>query len=91
MKVINPALLPFFILKDAPLHPSYSFLSGVHRSDYLRCYLMHHYGGGYSDIKHMHFDIGPLINRLEEGPKDIYVSGYQLRHPTHIACHESFL
>lgn len=41
-----------FILHDHPLHPAYPYLSTVHKSDYLRCYLMHHYGGGYSDVKH---------------------------------------
>lgn len=39
------------ILKDYPLHPGYKFLSTVHKSDYLRCYFMHHFGGGYADIK----------------------------------------
>lgn len=34
-----------------PIHPAYEFLSYVHRSDYLRCFLSHHYGGAYSDIK----------------------------------------
>jgi glycosyltransferase involved in cell wall biosynthesis len=36
---------------DYPFHPAFQYLSEVHRVDYLRCYLMHHYGGGYTDIK----------------------------------------
>jgi hypothetical protein len=40
-----------FILPQAPLHPAYPLLTPIHRSDYLRAYFMHHYGGGYSDIK----------------------------------------
>ncbi len=36
---------------ERPLHPAYQYLSEVHRADYLRCYLMHNYGGGYTDIK----------------------------------------
>jgi len=39
------------ILPEAPLHPAYKFLSCNHKSDYLRCYFMHHFGGGYADIK----------------------------------------
>lgn len=39
------------ILPDAPLHPGYQYLSAVHKSDYLRCYFLHHFGGGYADIK----------------------------------------
>lgn len=40
-----------WIVKDYPLHPAYEYLSLVHKADYLRCYFMHHYGGGYADIK----------------------------------------
>lgn len=39
------------ILPEAPLHPAYQYLSCNHQSDYLRCYFMHHFGGGYADIK----------------------------------------
>lgn len=49
--LITPHNLDDYILKDFPLHPAYNYLSNVHKSDYLRCYFMHHYGGGYSDIK----------------------------------------
>ncbi len=40
-----------FVLPDYPLHKAFDYLSGVHKSDYFRCYLLHHYGGGYHDIK----------------------------------------
>ncbi|MEE4012131.1 hypothetical protein V1T76_08730 [Roseibium sp. FZY0029] len=33
------------------LHPAYDYLSATHKSDYLRCYFMHQFGGGYTDIK----------------------------------------
>jgi hypothetical protein len=33
-----------------PLHPAYEYLSLVHRSDYLRCELLHQYGGLYCDV-----------------------------------------
>lgn len=32
-------------------HPAFKYLSSTHKADYLRCYLMHIYGGGYTDIK----------------------------------------
>jgi hypothetical protein len=41
-----------WVLEDYPLHEAYEYLSSTHKADYLRCYLMHHYGGGYTDIKH---------------------------------------
>jgi hypothetical protein len=40
-----------YILPDHPIHAAYEYLSETHKSDYLRTYLMHFYGGGYSDVK----------------------------------------
>jgi len=40
-----------YILPEHPLHPAYEYLSETHKSDYLRTYFMHFYGGGYSDVK----------------------------------------
>jgi hypothetical protein len=64
VKVITPVLLPFFILPDHPLHEGFEYLSGVHKSDYLRSYLMNFYGGGYSDIKHIQYDYLPYFKQL---------------------------
>lgn len=51
VQLVTRANLDRFILEDDPLPEEYEFLSAVHRADYLRCYFMHHHGGGYSDIK----------------------------------------
>ena len=40
-----------FIKSNFPVHKSFEYLTGVHKTDYFRCYLMNHYGGGYHDIK----------------------------------------
>ena len=40
-----------FIKEEYPLHESFKYLSGVHKSDYFRVYMLHHYGGGYHDVK----------------------------------------
>ncbi|MDO4764116.1 MAG: capsular polysaccharide synthesis protein [Flavobacteriaceae bacterium] len=40
-----------YILPEHPLHKAYDFLSAVHKSDYLRAYFMHHYGGGTAILK----------------------------------------
>jgi hypothetical protein len=47
-----------FVLEANPLHPAFKYLSAVHQSDYLRAYFLHHYGGGWHDIKAtlMNFD-----------------------------------
>ena len=34
-----------------PFHEAFELLSPIHQSDYLRAYFMHHFGGGYTDIK----------------------------------------
>ena len=38
--------------KKNKIHPAFEYLSGNHKSDYLRSYLLHHYGGGYHDVKY---------------------------------------
>jgi hypothetical protein len=48
---VNPDNIDMFIKDEYPIHKSYKYLSLIHKSDYLRCYLMYHWGGGYSDIK----------------------------------------
>lgn len=49
--LISPSNLSLFIKENHPLPKSFNKLSIVHRSDYIRTYLMHHYGGGWHDIK----------------------------------------
>lgn len=51
VQLITPRNWAQYILKEYPLHEAFDNLSLVHKSDYLRCYFMHHYGGGYTDIK----------------------------------------
>ena len=48
---VNRENLSSWVVENSPLHPAYNYLSSVHKADYLRCYLMHHHGGGYTDIK----------------------------------------
>lgn len=64
-----------WILPGSPLHPAYAHLSLVHRSDYLRSYLMHHHGGAYADIKRDYGDIAPCFDRLESRP-DLWLLGF---------------
>lgn len=48
---INDRNINSWIHPDYPLHRAFPYLSSTHKSDYLRCYMMHIYGGGYTDIK----------------------------------------
>lgn len=52
-------------LKGNPFHPAYSLLSEVHKADYLRCYFMNFYGGGYTDIKYHSMSWLPSLERIE--------------------------
>lgn len=51
IQLVTPENLSEFVLADFPLHDAYMYLSVVHRSDYIRAYLLHHYGGGWHDVK----------------------------------------
>lgn len=51
VQLITPKNLFNYIVEDDPLPEAFQYLSLVHKSDYLRSYFMHHYGGGYADIK----------------------------------------
>lgn len=64
-----------WVIKDYPLHPAYEYLSSVHKSDYLRCYFMHHYGGGYSDIKNQTGSWIDSFNKLNNSSNHIAI-GY---------------
>ncbi len=74
--VITPYNLPNYILPEYPLHKGYDYLSLIQKSDYLRCYLMHHYGGGYTDIKLFNRSWGPAFDLLDSSP-DKWVVGYR--------------
>ncbi len=50
VKIVTQHNLADYIVPGYPLHEAYDHLSFVHKSDYLRCYFMLHYGGGYSDV-----------------------------------------
>lgn len=75
IRLVTARSLEQWILPDHPLHPAYTNLSLVHRSDYLRAYLLNHYGGGYTDVKASRHPWGPVFDVLEK-TLDAYVVGY---------------
>jgi hypothetical protein len=75
VKLITPKNLNQYIKKDYPLHKAYEHLSYVHRTDYLRTYFMHHYGGGYTDIKNTTVNWEPFFDNLNKNNNYI-VNGY---------------
>jgi hypothetical protein len=61
-------------LPTDPFHPAFEYLSETHKADYLRVYLMHHYGGGYTDIKPTHRNWNTFFARLIDSDK--FALGY---------------
>jgi hypothetical protein len=76
VNLITPRTLAPWVLAEAPFHPSYNHLSLVHRSDYLRAYLMHHYGGAYLDIKREYGDVPGALKLLNASP-DLWMGGFR--------------
>ena len=58
-----------------PIHKGFQYLSSIHKSDYLRCYLMYYYGGGYSDLKKTSSSWIPAFNKLKNNDK-LWAVGY---------------
>lgn len=74
VQLITPHNLHEYILPNAPLHLAYENLSLVHKADYLRCYFMHFYGGGYHDVKACTTSWLPLFQKLN--CSTAYILGY---------------
>lgn len=81
VKLITTKNLNRYILPDFPLHPAYQYLSLVHKSDYLRCYFMYHYGGGYSDIKRNNNNWIEIFENLESNSEKV-IAGYPEFNPS---------
>jgi len=62
-------------IRASPFHPALPYLSECHRSDYLRVYLMHHYGGGYTDVKFTYKSWRSAFEALKTS--DAFALGYR--------------
>jgi hypothetical protein len=84
---IDNKTLSNYILPEYPLHEGYAFLSEIQKGDYLKCYFMHHYGGGYTDIKQT---TGSWVNLFDAlySNDNIYCIGYKEKSPNDIAILE---
>ena len=76
---------------EAPAHrfPPALFLSGlsqIHRSDYLRAYIMHTYGGGYTDVKHTTTSWAPAWAEFDNA--SVWVVSVQEEFRRAVACGE---
>ena len=81
---IDKQSLNDYILPEYPLHEGYQYLSPIQKGDYLKCYFMHHYGGGYSDIKQTSKPWTEYFDRMNTN-KELYAIGYQEMESNHVA------
>ena len=73
--LVTPKNLDAYIVREDPLPECYQYLSANHKSDYLRVYFMHHYGGGYSDVKEHRYSWIPVFEQFEKS--NAYICGYR--------------
>ena len=74
VQLVTPNNLSDYIVEEDPLPEGFDCLSLNHKSDYLRAYFMHHYGGGYADIKTYQHSWSEAFKQLENS--DAYGLGY---------------
>ncbi|WP_297623880.1 hypothetical protein [Nocardioides sp.] len=79
LELVTPATLHRWLVPGHPLHPAYEQLSLIHRSDYLRGYLMHHHGGAYVDIKLPLASWEPAWRQMADDPA-AWVTSYRADH-----------
>lgn len=82
VKLVTEDNFKEYEVEQSPIPEEFFLLSSTHQSDYARSYLMHHYGGMYSDIKSYHFDCKNIFNCLFENSEKWcigYPSTSQLR------------
>lgn len=55
-----------FMIPAFPFHEALPYLSDIHKSDYIRTYLMHFIGGGYTDMKQQTGDWRASFDRIKD-------------------------
>lgn len=83
VELVAPHNLHQWIKPEYPLHETYDCLSLTHKADYLRAYLMHHHGGGYTDIKTTVFNWHSYFVLLDQHPNMFFI-GYREPDPAFI-------
>ena len=64
VKLVSEETFVQYEIENSPIPKEFYLLSSTHQSDYARSYLIHHYGGVYSDIKPYDFDSAAILIQL---------------------------
>jgi hypothetical protein len=51
VQLVTPDILPQYNVTEDPFHDAFKHLAPNHKLDYLHAYFMHHYGGGFLELK----------------------------------------
>lgn len=68
---LSPGNIPHWELASHPFHEGYRYLSATQKADYLRCYVMHHFGGGHTDIKQTSRPWTGFFQALRDAPDHV--------------------
>lgn len=71
--LVTPAQISSLEVPGHPVHPAFPYLSAVHQSDYLRIYLLHHYGGAWHDVKATKVSLEPAWQHFSD--PSVYLVG----------------
>ena len=55
-------------VEGSPFHEGFQFLSATQKADYIRCYMMHHFGGGHTDVKRTSKSWKPFFQLVRDSP-----------------------
>jgi hypothetical protein len=72
VRLVTESNLP--LVAEFPLHPAFEYLSATHKADYMRTYMMHVHGGGYSDVKGTGGSWLPAFEAMSDF--DVWINGY---------------
>lgn len=92
VKLVTEENLHLYNVSTHPFHRAIEQgmgLSQIHRGDYLRAYLMHHYGGGYHDVKPHSSSWKPWFKRFDFND-DLWLLGVKEPSQGGVGCDESY-
>ncbi|MGA4670200.1 capsular polysaccharide synthesis protein [Propionibacteriaceae bacterium Y1923] len=75
VELVTMDSFPEHLVEGHPIHPGFESLGPVQKSDYVRCYLLHHHGGVWLDLKPTTVGWDATLDRLNERD-DLWVAGY---------------
>ena len=78
VKLVSEETFKQYQIESSPIPKEFYLLSSTQQSDYVRSYLMQHYGGVYSDIKPYDFDFAAILTLLYED-ENCWGIGYSYR------------